>query len=239
MRRPNQAQLLAAWEAGREMPWPARAQRWVDALRSTSEPSASSLTMGQLDRLLMELHEAALGTPLPCVSTCSACGSTIEFELSTERWTHAPQSGPREFVVQLRGSPTRFRVPSVEDVDQSLRLGPNARAHMLERCRIRDGESRACTLEPGDDRIIAEAMAAADGASLGELTLACAVCDALTTRQFDAAAYVVSALDAWAKRLLRETHELALAYHWSERDILDLSPLRRASYLQLVRGVRQ
>jgi hypothetical protein len=34
--------------------------------------------------------------------------------------------------------------------------------------------------------------------------------------------------------LLRDVHRLALAYHWSERDILGLSLRRRRSYLLLL-----
>ncbi|HWM92974.1 MAG TPA: hypothetical protein VN493_19580 [Thermoanaerobaculia bacterium] len=35
-------------------------------------------------------------------------------------------------------------------------------------------------------------------------------------------------------RLLREVHELALRYHWSERQILGLALRRRRAYLQLM-----
>jgi hypothetical protein len=37
-----------------------------------------------------------------------------------------------------------------------------------------------------------------------------------------------------AAGLLRDVHRLALAYHWSERDILGLSLRRRRSYLLLL-----
>lgn len=37
-----------------------------------------------------------------------------------------------------------------------------------------------------------------------------------------------------SRRLLRDVHELALAYHWAERDILGLSLDRRLAYRLLL-----
>ena len=41
-------------------------------------------------------------------------------------------------------------------------------------------------------------------------------------------------ISARAQHLLREVHLLASAYGWSEQQILELSPTRRASYLRMV-----
>jgi hypothetical protein len=41
-----------------------------------------------------------------------------------------------------------------------------------------------------------------------------------------------------ARRLLREVHELARAYHWSEADILRLDRRRRRRYLALLESDR-
>jgi len=41
-------------------------------------------------------------------------------------------------------------------------------------------------------------------------------------------------LSARARRLLRDVHELARAYGWSERDILELSLTRRLAYRLLL-----
>ncbi|SHN13681.1 hypothetical protein [Cryptosporangium aurantiacum] len=37
-----------------------------------------------------------------------------------------------------------------------------------------------------------------------------------------------------AQRLLRDVHQIAQAYHWSERDIFGLSLSRRLAYLLLL-----
>ena len=43
-------------------------------------------------------------------------------------------------------------------------------------------------------------------------------------------------IHAWAKRTLREVHTLASAYGWSEREILSMSAVRRALYLEMVQS---
>jgi len=51
---------------------------------------------------------------------------------------------------------------------------------------------------------------------------------------FDILTYLWSEIEDWAQRLLLEVHTLALAYGWSERDILAMSPRRRRLYLEMV-----
>jgi len=51
-----------------------------------------------------------------------------------------------------------------------------------------------------------------------------------------------SALNRSENRLLTEIHQIALHYHWSERDILMLPRARRSAYLRLIdrtRGMTQ
>jgi hypothetical protein len=43
-------------------------------------------------------------------------------------------------------------------------------------------------------------------------------------------------IDARARRLIAEVHTLAREYGWSEREVLDLSEVRRALYLELAQS---
>jgi hypothetical protein len=49
----------------------------------------------------------------------------------------------------------------------------------------------------------------------------------------DVAAFVWAEIESEARRLLLEVDVLARRYGWSERDILDMSPIRRYQYLEL------
>ena len=51
---------------------------------------------------------------------------------------------------------------------------------------------------------------------------------------FDVSAFFIGEMRLNAAQLLRETHALALAYHWSEADILGLDRERRRAYLDLL-----
>jgi hypothetical protein len=51
---------------------------------------------------------------------------------------------------------------------------------------------------------------------------------------FDAGSLLWEEIDARARALLAEVHQLAAAYGWSEGQILALSDRRRAVYLDLV-----
>ena len=43
-------------------------------------------------------------------------------------------------------------------------------------------------------------------------------------------------MEAHARRLLLDVHQLASAYGWSEMEILSLSATRRNAYLEMVRA---
>ena len=73
------------------------------------------------------------------------------------------------------------------------------------------------------------------GAAL-ECVATCAGCGAQTALPFDAGGTLWSEAAASAQRLLQDVHALASAYHWSEADILALSPARRGYYLECLAG---
>jgi hypothetical protein len=66
------------------------------------------------------------------------------------------------------------------------------------------------------------------------LNLECPVCGGAFAVVFDTASFLLQELDERASRLVHEVHTLAVHYHWSERDILQMPHRRRARYLELV-----
>lgn len=59
----------------------------------------------------------------------------------------------------------------------------------------------------------------------------CPACGRDTAMELDLEAMLLASLAKEQKRLFRDIHRLASAYHWSEAEILALSPGRRARYL--------
>ena len=53
---------------------------------------------------------------------------------------------------------------------------------------------------------------------------------------FDIGYLLWKEIDAWAIRLLRDIHDLALTYGWGEAEILNMNPWRRNCYLEMLRA---
>ena len=76
-------------------------------------------------------------------------------------------------------------------------------------------------------------MAETDPQADVQLALACPACGHTWQATFDIVSFFWSEINAWAYHTLREVHGLALAYGWTETDILALSPQRRQLYLEM------
>ena len=77
-------------------------------------------------------------------------------------------------------------------------------------------------------------MAQADPQANIQLALGCPACGHSWLALFDIVGFFWREIDTWARRVLRDIHTLALAYGWSEAEILALSPWRRQFYLEMV-----
>ena len=71
---------------------------------------------------------------------------------------------------------------------------------------------------------------------LANLALACPGCGHEWTAPFDIAAYLWEDIEDCARRLLRQVHDIARAYGWTEDTILSLSARRRRMYLEAITG---
>jgi hypothetical protein len=66
------------------------------------------------------------------------------------------------------------------------------------------------------------------------LDFKCPACGVVFEESLDLASFLWSEFEGRAKRLLLDVHLLARAYGWSEAEVLSLSPVRRAFYLEMV-----
>jgi hypothetical protein len=81
---------------------------------------------------------------------------------------------------------------------------------------------------------VVDRMARSDPQADVRLESACPACAHRWSSPFDIFCYLWSEIEDWAERLIREVHALALAYGWSERDIIAMSPRRRRLYLDMM-----
>ena len=203
----------------------------------------ASLVAGDREALLLHLRRITLGEMLDCVVTCGDCGERMELELRVADLLVEAYPEPRSSYEIVIGSgdsraTIRFRLPTVTDLREaaaSARDDPEATVgHLLARCV---SETEGVAIEDAVAEMqgpIAAAMAERDPQAETELDLTCPSCATAFSIVFDTAPYLLKELDARASALLEEVHALALHYHWSEREILAMTPSRRERYIALL-----
>jgi hypothetical protein len=217
------------------------------ALPSLPPQDLAALTIGERDIHLMRLRDILFGSRLDCIDTCPGCGEILELYFNSEDIVTARdlKSGedpvaPEELSVSYQSYLVRFKLPSSLDViaasvceDVSA-----ARKLIIERCALEvtcDGHQ----MPPQDlpDEIanaVSESMDEADRAGNIQLQLKCPACGQQWPMIFDIVSFLWREISAWAHHTLRDVHDLARLYGWSESDILAMSPWRRQAYLEMV-----
>ena len=79
-------------------------------------------------------------------------------------------------------------------------------------------------------------LEAADPLADPRLDVACPACGRHMDASVDPGALLWDDVQAYARSVLGQVHTLARAYGWTEREVLSLSPRRRAAYLEMAGG---
>jgi len=242
MRALTASELLSVWERGDAMPASRRALLLLGAAAPEATPEElGQLPVGQRDDLLFQLRATAFGPGLEATAVCPSCGEKLEMTFGTDdlRAPAAPApSAP--LTLEYAEHSLTFRPPNGLDLVELTALPDLAEAELalLRRCVLSacSGE-RVLAVEALPATVVtalAARLADADPQADVQLSLACPACDHRWEEPFDIVTFFWREIEAWAARLLREVHTLAMAYGWSEAEIVALSPSRRRHYLELV-----
>jgi hypothetical protein len=230
-----EADLIGIWERGLGLQ-PARLALALVAAEPDIDPAAAAQwTVGERDSRVLNLRERALGPRLALVATCPACEEQVEAALEVGDLRVEGRTSTAEIEFEVGDRRLVARLPTAGDlvaIEQAEGV-ESARLDLLERCLLDSGG------DPPDERVVAAAaarMADADPQADIRLALSCPACDADWEEQFDPVSFFWQELDAWTLRLVRDVHELASAYGWSEADVLAIPPARRRLYLELAAG---
>ena len=239
----HDAEVLGIWERGLGQS-PARRAL---ALLAASEPDVppaqlAGQTVGERDAALLDLRERAFGTQLALVSACAACGERLEaaLDLGALRVLEGPpppelavESARWRLVVRPPVAADLVAIEAAADVDAARQL-------LLERCVLSAAVDSAAVVPaelPAEAvAAAAERLAQADPQADLRVALRCPACGEAWEEPFDPCTFLWRELDARAQRLLRDVHELARAYGWSEAEVLAVPPSRRRHYLELAAG---
>ena len=167
------------------------------------------------------MHASRWGSRIDAVATCPGCGAElgVEFDLATVPEPPEP------------AGETRFRLPTRADIRATAHAADPRRA-LVERCLT---DAAAGALAPTLEAVAA-AMEAADPLGALELELSCPDCGRRWEAPLDLDEFLAIEAQHDARSIAAEVHELALAYGWSEAEILGLPASRRRLYLELISG---
>jgi hypothetical protein len=229
------ARLVAAWDAAAAVGGIARAAVLLHAAGAVGAlDEALDLPVGDAAARSAELYAAAFGEVLDGLVGCE-CGELLELQVPLAA-LRAPLGGGTT-TVEHAGVALQVRAPTIRDL-LAAAGEPDSAAVLLARC-VSDPAGGAIDpggLTPGVRERVDAAAEELAGAAAMTLQAACPACGAGVRAAADVADLLWERVRVAAAAVLAEVAELAAAFGWSEADVLALSPARRRSYLDLVRG---
>ncbi len=201
---------------------------------------AGKLTLAETDRVLAAIYRSLYGDEVECHVSCSACGSSYASSFTlTDMWGAVTETtemdeklleeleGPDERGVYHLGD-LRFRLPTGEDLAQVAGLDQEDMAAALRaQCVLEEDPRRT---EEALDRVMALVGPTLDT----DLDGVCPECGAEEPVPFRMDEFLFAALWRESALLTREVHELARAYRWSRREILEMPRRERRQHAGLV-----
>ena len=199
----------------------------------------AGLSIGRRDAFLLQLRKATFGGRIQFAVLCPRCGEKLEDEAKVEELLLIDPSTepPERFRRSADGWELEYRLLTSHDLAKVVSLpDPAAARELARRCLLsarRGGQEIAFeALDATALAALAAGVAADDPQAELEFGMLCPACRHQWAVTFDIAVFLWQEVVARAKLILRDVHELALRYGWSEREILELSPARRAYYLE-------
>ncbi len=175
---------------------------------------------------LLAVTVATRGEAWTPTITCDACTAAMDLPLALGAFRR--ESDPLAVACDLGGETVEVAMPTGADQRAWLAAGDDAPAAMLARLLP----------DAADDRLpaVEAALAEADPLTVLEIETRCPECDAENRLELDLEAICLALLAAARPRLIDDIHALAMAYHWTEAEILAVPPERRRLYLDRIGG---
>lgn len=158
------------------------------------------------------------------------CRELLEVPLSIAALTalHDEHAAQKTLAVPGGATASALRRPTGDDLRRWRAAGESIADHAMLRDLVLTGET------PLDPAPLTDALEAFDPLLAFTLSLTCPACERSTDHPVDLEALTLARLQARQALLLREIHQLAGAYGWTESEILAVPAVRRARYLELV-----
>lgn len=203
------------------------------------------LPIEQRDALLLLLQEKVFGNEPKAVADCPQCGEHLELTLNILSMIDRSRDiygdiSPLLQEVTIGIYKFLIRNPDSRDIAEASKTRTQyaARARLIELC-IKKAEKEGSTIAVSEipEEVVsqmADKMEETNSQGENLLNIQCPSCKHSWHSAFDIGSFLYAEIAAVAKRILKDVHELASSYGWSERDILAMSPERRQFYLEKI-----
>lgn len=239
----NAHSAVQAWEKGHGLKPLGQAVTLLGtALPAIPRQELLKLPLGQRDALLFRLRELTFGSELKGSARCPRCNAPLEFVLDLHSFdvpgTLERRVSPQRLVAE--GYEVLFRLPNSLDLAAMARCQEvdEARRVLIERCvlgvRADEPPEDASELPDSVIQAMGERMEELDPMAELPLAIDCQRCGHDWMILLEMGVLLWREISRLAQRLLRDVHVLALAYGWSEAEILGMSAARRKFYLSQV-----
>jgi hypothetical protein len=212
--------------------------RWRrdDALLASGRGIPKAL--GARNAALLEIRNRLFARTWPFKSSCPGCGLACEFEIDSVAL--ADEVGQLEIVQSARfewaGRAVVARPPTSDDLKAVVACADQGKAiaELLARCVT--GNLELATASDTELDEIGRRLEGLDPGAAISFALVCPACRAEWSAALDVGDALWAELKRAAEQSLVEVDALARVYGWTETEIMQLSPTRRAAYLQLAEG---
>ena len=226
----RERRILSLWECavGR-----ARWHRDDALLDETGRPPA----LCDRNRALLALRNGLFGRDWPLRSDCPGCGTACAFTVDSVALAEGLDGQKRAdggAPFDWHGCPIVLRAPTVHDlrlIADHADVADGARA-LLSRCLPADLDP--AQLSEDDVAALEGWIESLDPAAAITFALTCPDCGEEWPAPIDVAEALWTELQRAAELSLTDVDALARVYGWTEEQVMRLSPVRRAAYLQLV-----
>jgi hypothetical protein len=193
------------------------------------------VSLSDLEIELLRLRRVTFGDTIRGTLPCGSCGTSLEFAVSAssmmDQLTRLRPSAPA--VWDAGGVAFSMRPVTTRDL-LAVSSAPAPRRALLSRCVEVEPESARDAVFESENRALEEFNRLNEGAE-SWIALPCPACGVVERVSLDIAHFVWLEVRHAAIALLRQVHELAGAYGWSEAEILAMNGRRRAMYLEMAR----
>ncbi|TQV82488.1 phage baseplate protein [Exilibacterium tricleocarpae] len=235
------ADMLSVWERGlNQSPLQRALILLVAAYPDVKPDELARLSIGERDRRLLRLRQRCFGSRLANTAFCPACTERLEWENSVSDIYVAPPpavSQGNQFDFHSGNYHIFFRLPNSRDIDRVLGQD-DAQQALITRCIARAecaGKAHPVDKLPHDIiQAAGQHIEQMDPQAEIKINLECPACSHRWNVLFDITSFLWAELSEWAQRTLHTVFRLARGYGWTEKDILNLSAVRRQLYLGML-----